>query len=198
VAEAERKAEADRVAEAERKAEAERMAEAEARRKQDSATATAMAPAEKDAGTAAAQDNATQESTSARKVDETAPGPVATNQNTGGASSTPLQERRELAITAPPVQDANRAQAERLVGRGDQYLAQGNMVVARQYYLRAADLGDAHAALKLAETYDPNEIARFNAVGTAANPALARRWYQRAAELGAPDAERKLHRLSAR
>jgi TPR repeat protein len=122
---------------------------------------------------------------------------VATNQSTG-ASSTPLQERRELAITAPPVQDANRAQAERLVGRGDQYLAQGNMVVARQYYLRAADLGDAGAAFKLAETYDPNEIGRFNAVGIAANPTQARRWYQRAADLGAPDAERKLRRLGAR
>ena len=166
-----------------------------------------MARPEKDAETAARQDaaqaqdpkhgTASQESTPARKIDENAPGPVATNQSTG-ASSTPLQERRELAITAPPVQDANRAQAERLVGRGDQYLAQGNMVVARQYYLRAADLGDASAAFKLAETYDPNEIGRFNAVGISANPTQARRWYQRAADLGAPDAERKLRRLGAR
>ena len=166
-----------------------------------------MAPAEKDADTAARQDTAQaqepkqgtarQESTPTRKVDEIAPGPVATNQSTG-ASSTALQERRELAITAPPLQDVDRAQAERLVARGDQYSAQGNMVIARQYYLRAADLGDARAALKLAETYDPNEIKRFNAVGIAANPAQAKRWYQRAADLGAPDAERKLRRLSAR
>jgi TPR repeat protein len=97
------------------------------------------------------------------------------------ASSTALQERRELAITAPQT-DAARAQAERLVGRGDQYLAQGNIVVARQYYLRAADQDDARAALKLAETYDPNEIERFNVVGLAANPAEAKRWYQRAAD----------------
>jgi TPR repeat protein len=123
---------------------------------------------------------------------------VAANQS-ASASSTALQERRELAITAPPVQtDAARAQAERLVGRGDQYLAQGNIVVARQYYLRAADQDDARAALKLAETYDPNEIERFNVVGLAANPAEAKRWYQRAAALGAADAESKLQRLSAR
>lgn len=99
---------------------------------------------------------------------------------------------------APPATDAARVQAERLVTNGDRYLAQGNIAIARQYYLRAADLGVASAAVKLAVTYDPYEMAQLGVVGMIANPDEARRWYSRASRLGAVEAEAKLRRLEMR
>ena len=93
---------------------------------------------------------------------------------------------------------AKREQAERLLSRGELYMAQGNIVVARQYYHRAADMGVARAALKLAETHDPDEITRLSVVGLAANPAEATRWYQRASALGAAAADARLRRLETR
>jgi TPR repeat protein len=93
---------------------------------------------------------------------------------------------------------AHRKQAERLLSRGELYMIQGNVVVARQYYQRAAEMGVANAAIKLAETHDPHELPRLNLVGLAANPAEAKRWYQRASALGAAVADARLRRLEVR
>jgi TPR repeat protein len=91
-----------------------------------------------------------------------------------------------------------RAQAERLVGQGERYLEQGNVAVARQYFLRAAEMGFAIAAVKLAETHDPRELARFSVLGLQPDPAQARVWYERALRLGAVEAEARLRRLAER
>jgi TPR repeat protein len=86
--------------------------------------------------------------------------------------------------------------AQRLVEIGDRHIAQGNIAIARQYYIRAANLGLAIAAMKMAETQDPNELARWNVRGVKPDPAEAKRWYQRALELKASEAEARLRRLA--
>ena len=93
-----------------------------------------------------------------------------------------------------PAKDINAAQ--RLVEIGDRHIAQGNIAIARQYYIRAANLGLAIAAMKVAETQDPNELARWNVRGLKPDPAEAKRWYQRALELKASEAEARLRRLA--
>lgn len=85
-----------------------------------------------------------------------------------------------------------------MIDLGDRQIAQGNVALARQYFQRAAEMGLATAAFKLAETYDPVEIARMKAQGLKPDPGEAKRWYDRAAGLGAVDAESRLRRLSAR
>jgi TPR repeat protein len=85
--------------------------------------------------------------------------------------------------------------AQRLVELGDRRIAQGNIAIAREYYKRAADLGFAIAAMKMAETQDPNELARWNVRGIKPDPAEAKRWYRRAMELKASGAEARLRRL---
>ena len=60
---------------------------------------------------------------------------------------------------------AQRTQSERLFSLGERYRTEGNIVVARQYFLRAALMGLARAAFKLAETYDPKAPERLNAYG---------------------------------
>ena len=118
--------------------------------------------------------------------------------NDRAASLAPGSHSEPAIKLAPPAKDAARAQAERLVTNGDRYLAQGNIVIARQYYLRAADLGVASAAVKLAATHDPHEMAQLGVVGMTTNLQEAKRWYQRAQILGAAEAEARLRRLETR
>jgi hypothetical protein len=75
--------------------------------------------------------------------------------------------------------------------KGQESLATGNVSAARLFYERAADAGLAEAALALAATFDPDELARQNVLGgVQPDPAAARRWYERAREMGAAEAER--------
>jgi TPR repeat protein len=96
---------------------------------------------------------------------------------------------------APILSPADRETAERLIARGERESEQGSVAVARQFYLRAAQIGVARAAMLLAATYDPRELARSGVQGVQPNVAEARKWYERARELGAPEAEERLARL---
>ncbi len=64
-------------------------------------------------------------------------------------------------------------------------------------YQRAAETGDAMAALALAETYDPLVLRRLNPRGgITPNVALAHAWYERAKDLGSAVAPERLERLA--
>jgi hypothetical protein len=114
------------------------------------------------------------------------------------ATPTPATSERKCTAVECQARTEELEQAERLVRQGERYLAEGNIAIARQYFARAANLGLARAALKMAETYDPNELARLNVYGLKPNPAEARRWYQRAFELDMPEAQARLQRLGTR
>jgi TPR repeat protein len=109
------------------------------------------------------------------------------------AAVTPSRAPTAAASPSAPTKDIDGAQ--RLVELGDRHMNQGNVAIAREYYARAADLGLAAAALKMAETQDPKELARFNVRGVKPDLAEAKRWYQRALELKASEAEARLRRL---
>ncbi len=99
------------------------------------------------------------------------------------------------APRAPILSPADREAGERLIVRGERETEQGNIAVARQFYLRAAQMGLARGAMLLAATYDPRELTRSGVQGVQPNLAEARKWYERARELGAPEAEERLARL---
>ena len=86
--------------------------------------------------------------------------------------------------------------AGRLLYQGDNYRNQGNIAAARQFYRRAADMGLALAALRLAGTYDATELAQLNVQG-GIDPDVgeARKWYERAKELGSGEAAARLSRM---
>ena len=112
----------------------------------------------------------------------------------------PKETKAEAPAPAPPagramLSPADREAAERFVVRGERELEQGQVAVARQFFLRAAQAGLARGALLLAATYDPRELARWRVQGVQANLEEARKWYERARELGAPEAEERLARL---
>jgi TPR repeat protein len=61
---------------------------------------------------------------------------------------------------------------------------------------RAADTGDAAAALALAATYDPAVLARHKVKGLVPDNAKAAHWYERARDLGSQEAPLRLNALA--
>ena len=100
-----------------------------------------------------------------------------------------------ISPQVPALTPADRENAERLVVRGERDLDLGNIAQARQFFLRAAQMGLARGALMMAATYDPRELIRMRSVSVQPNVAEARKWYIRAVELGAPEAAHKLATL---
>jgi hypothetical protein len=99
---------------------------------------------------------------------------------------------RAGAPRAPELVGEQRAKAERLQARGEAYLANGNIIAARDFFERAADAGLAAGALLLAVTYDPTGLEWLKVPGVAPDRALARKWYERARDLGAVEAQERL------
>lgn len=111
-------------------------------------------------------------------------------------SGVPSQSLSEAPPQASAMAPEDRALALRLLQRGDEKLAEGNVVPARLLYERAVELGLAQAAMALAATYDPAELLRLNVQGIAPDSKEARRWYERAHQLGADEAVVRLRRLA--
>lgn len=90
-----------------------------------------------------------------------------------------------LPTTSPPASTADPALVTRLLRRGDELLALGDISGARRLLERAEAAGSASAALRLAETYDPRTLPFLNARGLQPDPAAALAWYRRAEVRGA-------------
>src|SRR5262245_28057388 len=82
--------------------------------------------------------------------------------------------------------------------QGEQFIAAGDVVTARIVFQRAAEAGDANAAMALGATYDPIVLANLGVAGLGANVEKARIWYQKAENLGSTDATRRLAILENR
>jgi hypothetical protein len=85
-----------------------------------------------------------------------------------------------------------------LVKRGEDFIASGDLAAARLVLQRAAEGGDAGAALTLAGTYDPLVLEKLGVQGLSADVAKARAWYERAKEFGSTEAPRRLEMLASR
>ena len=86
-------------------------------------------------------------------------------------------------------------EVDRLVNRGEDYLAQGDIAAARLILGRAAEARDARAAFSLAATYDPAVLRQLHVVGFRLDVAQARAWYEKALEYGSAEASRRLAAL---
>jgi hypothetical protein len=84
----------------------------------------------------------------------------------------------------------------RLVKRGEDYLAQGDIAAARLILGRVAGAAhDARAALSLGATYDPVVLRNLHVIGFTPDVAQARVWYEKAAGYGSHDAAARLAAL---
>ena len=122
-------------------------------------------------------------------------------------AATPPAETREVAPPSasrnqapppPPARTLDPAEIELLVKQGQQFVAAGDFVTARTVFQRAAEGGNAVAALALGASYDPAVLASLGVRGVDADVSKARMWYQKAKDLGAPEAARRIDLLANR
>ena len=106
--------------------------------------------------------------------------------------------REALKTAAAPVQKLSPAEVEFLFKHGQQFMTFGDIAAARVAFRRAAEAGDAAAALAMGATYDPLVLNRIGALGVRADPGLARTWYERAKDFGSPEAPRRIDMLANR
>jgi hypothetical protein len=109
---------------------------------------------------------------------------------TGFASPAPRDQ-----ATMP---DSSGAEIAGLLARGDWLFATGNVASARLHYERAADAGEARAAVRLGETFDPVYLDYPHLHGLQGDPGAAVFWYRRARDLGATAVASRLKRLEAK
>jgi len=83
-----------------------------------------------------------------------------------------------------------------LYKRSQDLIAQGDIAGGRLLLTRAAEAGDARAALALGATYDVAVLGKLAVLGVAADAAKAKAWYAKAAELGSGEATKRLEVLA--
>jgi len=79
-----------------------------------------------------------------------------------------------------------------LVREAEKHISTGDVVTARTIFQRAAEAGDATAALELAATYDPTVLAKLGVMGMGADVEKARVWYRMAESFGSAEAKQRL------
>jgi hypothetical protein len=85
-----------------------------------------------------------------------------------------------------------------LLMRADALIASGDLAAARLVLRRAAEAGDAHAAMTLAGTYDPAILEKLGVLGIVPDVAMARGWYEKAKKFGAAEATQRLEVLASK
>jgi hypothetical protein len=105
----------------------------------------------------------------------------------------PAQSAPSPSVSGTLVLDSD--EIATLVKRGQDSLQNGDLASARLLLRRAAEAGNAKAALALGMTYDPLVIQRLGVIGIVPDTARARKWYQKAADLGSGVASEQLVKL---
>jgi TPR repeat protein len=104
----------------------------------------------------------------------------------------------ETIIPAEPIHHLDPAEIASALSRGAALIASGDLAAARLVLHRAADAGDARAALALAETYDPSILEKLGVHGVVPDLAKARGWYEKAKQFGATEATQRLELLASK
>jgi len=119
--------------------------------------------------------------------------PATTTGVAGGSARSSPPPASVSATKAANLQDL-----KVMMDRGKQFFESGDLITARILFLRAANAGDAAAAVAMGSTYDPIVLADRGVLGVVADLAKARSWYERAKEMGSPEGPRRLQMLANR
>ena len=122
------------------------------------------------------------------------------------ASSQSFAPIRQVAVSAPmrpevPLPSIVEPNARALVTTAqilavaERFVATGDILAARAMLSDTAAAGDPRALFALAETYDPNLLASWNAPGIQPSPDYARLLYAAALKAGMSDAQSRLDAL---
>jgi hypothetical protein len=118
-------------------------------------------------------------------------------------TSVQVKTQPEDATAAPalesitPIKPALSAEVTGLLGKGDMLMKTGDLIIARQFYSRAFQLGAAEGAMGIAKTYDPAVFAEMKVQGITPDAEKAAEWYEKAKAAGVTEADAALTTLSA-
>ena len=103
-------------------------------------------------------------------------------------------------VTAPPdvIRHLDAGEIASLLKRADGLIGSGDLAAARLVLRRAAEAGDARAAMMLGGTYDPTVLEKLRVRGVVPDMATARSWYEKAKRFGATDATPQADLLAKR
>jgi len=104
----------------------------------------------------------------------------------------------EPATPADAIHHLDPEEIASLLRRADALIASGDVAAARLVLRRAADAGDAGAAMALAGTYDPANLAKLGVHGIVPDLAMARSWYEKARTFGSAEAPQRLEMLASK
>lgn len=96
-----------------------------------------------------------------------------------------------------PIKPALSAEVTGLLGKGDMLMKTGDLIIARQFYSRAFQMGAAEGAMGVAKTYDPTIFAEMKVQGITPDAVKAAEWYEKAKQAGVTEADAALTTLSA-
>jgi TPR repeat protein len=115
-----------------------------------------------------------------------------------GSTGGPLRQTPNPQATTVPLRRLDRDEIADLRKRGEEFMAAGNLGLARLALQRAAEAGDPQAAFALATTYDPLLLEARRVIGVVPDIAVARAWYEKAKELGSTDAPLRVKPFASR
>jgi hypothetical protein len=104
----------------------------------------------------------------------------------------------ELMIPGDAIRHLDPNEIASSLRRADDLIASGDLAAARLVLRRAANAGDAHAAMRLAGTYDPVILEKLGVHGFVPDVAMARVWYEKAKKFGSAEAPQRLELLASK
>lgn len=113
------------------------------------------------------------------------------------AASLSAPERAEPAALDRSINPSARAlvTTAQILAVAERFVATGDVLAARAMLSDTAAAGDGRALFALAETYDPNLLASWNAQHIEASRSYAKLLYEGALKAGVPDAQTRLDAL---
>ena len=104
----------------------------------------------------------------------------------------------ELMIPGDAIHHLDPNEIASSLRRADDLIASGDLAAARLVLRRAANAGDARAAMTLAGTYDPVILEKLGVHGFVPDVAMARVWYEKAKKFGSAEAPQRLELLASK
>ena len=124
------------------------------------------------------------------------PKSVAVAPAANSVESPAIEQQANRAVASPGVRQLDRDEVVNLLKRGESAFGNGDVAAARLLLRRAAEAGNARAAMILAATYDPRVLQQIGALGAEADTAQAAAWYKKASEMGSAEAAQQLQQLA--
>ncbi len=100
------------------------------------------------------------------------------------------------AAPADVIHHLDASEIAALLKRAETLIGSGDLAAARLVLRRAAEAGDARAAMMLGGTYDPSVLEKLGVRGVVPDLAMARRWYDKAKRFGATETTPRLDTLA--